>query len=345
MIFLFLLAVQNIRVYNDGGQRFANELILWRHGCQQVLSGPCSVTSIEASDIRAGMWKDSTALLIFPGGADKVYHTQLQGDGNRQILEYVEGGGRVLGVCAGAYYFAKKIHFEGAPQQFPITEDRELGFFPGTACGPLIPYVSGSSTGAAIFHVHSPDSAFHAFYKGGCYFPYNPTYENCEWIAWVTHDGEKKYMVVGMQVKKGYVIASGVHPEVCPTYYPIIRADLAEVLGELKEIETKQGCYALLRMILARFGFACVSHVPTPEQAPQTRSAEGITHIFWGCPGILTKIFVKPGDKLQERQVIATVESMKMIIPIHSSCVGTVTFAEKVGTTLSADSVIVSVKT
>lgn len=234
MIFLFLLAGQNIRVYNDGGQRSAGELILWQQGCQQVLSSHCSVTSIEVNEICAGTWKGTTSLLIFPGGADKIYHAQLQGEGNRQIREYVENGGKILGICAGAYYLAAKIQFKGAnPQQFPITEDRELGFFPGTACGPLIPYVSGSSIGAAIFNVYGPNrTSFHAFYKGGCYFPYNPTYTDCEWIASVDFSGEKKWMIVGMQVKKGYVIASGVHPEVCPTYYPIIRTDLAEVLGE-----------------------------------------------------------------------------------------------------------------
>jgi glutamine amidotransferase-like uncharacterized protein len=302
------------------------------------------VTGIKASEVIAGTWKETTALLIIPGGADKVYHAQLQGEGNRQIRNYVEQGGKVLGVCAGAYYCAKDIQFGNAESQaFPIIENRELGFFPGTASGPIIPYTPGTQDlvySATIFDIHGRDgNVYHALYNGGCYFPYVPTYTNCEWISSINHEGEK-WVIVGMHVGKGYVIASGIHPEVCSTYYSTTNPGLAEIL---RSKEITQGCYALLRMIFTRFGFACISHVPTPEQTPKTRSSGGVSQIF-SSPGAVQKVLVKIGDKVAGEQVVAIIDAMKMEHVIKAPHPGIIEFVAQIGQMLSEQDVVCEIK-
>lgn len=342
MLFLFLLAVQDIRIYNDGGEWSAGTLSLWQQACQRVLQHPFSVTGIEASEVIEGTWKNSTALLILPGGADKVYHAQLQGEGNRQIRDYVEHGGKVLGVCAGAYYCAKSIQFEGAnPQQFPITEDRELGFFSGTACGPLIPYTKGTRNGAIIFDVNVCDRSFPSYYNGGCYFPYDPMHTSCEWLASADFEDQQRWVIVGMQVGSGYVIASGVHPEMCSTDLSG-DTDLAETLCSK---EMTQGCYALLRMILTRFGFACVTHVPIPEQIFQTTLSNEITEIFSPIPGKVESILAGKGDKVIAGQGLGVIGAMKMQHIIKATHAGIIEFAAQVGETVSSKDIIFTVKT
>ena len=54
------------------------------------------------------------------------------------VADYVHGGGRYLGLCAGAYYACNRVEFEqGSPME--VQGDRELQFFPGIARGAAYP--------------------------------------------------------------------------------------------------------------------------------------------------------------------------------------------------------------
>lgn len=75
-------------------------------------------------------------LLVMPGGADLYFCEKLNGVGNAQIRAFVEAGGAYLGLCAGAYYGSAAIFWAEDSDQ-PICGDRELGFFDGTATGPV----------------------------------------------------------------------------------------------------------------------------------------------------------------------------------------------------------------
>jgi len=82
-----------------------------------------------------GCWQDQCRLLLLPGGADLPYCAQLNGQGNKIIRDFVEGGGSYIGLCAGAYYGSGRVEFEVDTPALAVEGSRELRFFPGTARG------------------------------------------------------------------------------------------------------------------------------------------------------------------------------------------------------------------
>src|SRR5262245_30328629 len=105
-------------VYHDQGTgEFSRAALI------AALSEHYSVRRIYASEILASdQWHQETDLFAFPGGADLPYCRVLNGAGNASIRRYVEEGGALLGVCAGAYYVSQRIEFEPGA----IRGDREL---------------------------------------------------------------------------------------------------------------------------------------------------------------------------------------------------------------------------
>ena len=59
-------------------------------------------------------WEPSCALLVIPGGRDLPFVDELsvKTKVTRRIKEYVEEGGRYLGICAGAYFGAEEVRFD-----------------------------------------------------------------------------------------------------------------------------------------------------------------------------------------------------------------------------------------
>ena len=57
-------------------------------------------------------WMRKTSLLVIPGGADLPYCNVLDGNGTRKISKYVKQGGKILGLCAGAYFGSARCEFE-----------------------------------------------------------------------------------------------------------------------------------------------------------------------------------------------------------------------------------------
>src|SRR5688572_21159442 len=76
-------------------------------------------------------WLENTALLVMPGGADSPYMEKLAGVGNQNIREYVQNGGKYLGICAGAYYAADSIEFAKGDPRLEVVAPRELKFYSG----------------------------------------------------------------------------------------------------------------------------------------------------------------------------------------------------------------------
>lgn len=96
------------------------------------------VQLVTPKQIKDEPWANNCALLVFPGGRDLPYLFDLSPKGNRRIREWVEQGGRYLGICAGAYYACGSIEFQvGTPLE--VTGERELAFFPGVCRGTVFP--------------------------------------------------------------------------------------------------------------------------------------------------------------------------------------------------------------
>lgn len=160
-------------------------------------------------------WHEKTALVVFPGGRDLPYHTNLQGLANRNIQAYVQKGGSFLGICAGGYYGAAEIEFE-KDGELEICASRELGFFSGKAIGPaygnnLFRYES--EAGAREAWIEWEQGFCSVYFNGGCRFEGTEACSNVKVIARYNDLPETPPAVVHCRVGKGVALLSGVHPE------------------------------------------------------------------------------------------------------------------------------------
>jgi len=163
-------------------------------------------------------WEASTALLIFPGGRDLPYVEALHKEPLRRIKQFVEEGGKYLGICAGAYFACDSIEFaKGEPLE--VTGERALKFFPGKGIGPAYKepaFSYGHESGACIAKLKTflPSSKnLGVYFNGGCFFQQTLQDPSIETLAQYEELEQTPSAIVKCKVKKGLAILSGVHPE------------------------------------------------------------------------------------------------------------------------------------
>ena len=176
------------------------------------------IKRINALDVIENAWEKDAQAFLMPGGADVYYKKHLTRTGIYNIQRYVKDGGCYLGICAGAYFAADSIEFsKNTPLE--IVEERDLGFFPGIARGPLFsPYFYDSHQGAVLAFLESVSPAkksFPVYYNGGCYFVEAGKKKNIH-VLYHYQDFRRsslKAAIILCHVQKGKAILSGVHPE------------------------------------------------------------------------------------------------------------------------------------
>ena len=134
-----------------------------------------NIDIINAEEVCKGAWRTDCAAIVFPGGADQLYMKKLAGQGNRQILKFVEeDGGCYVGFCAGAYYGSSKVKSD-VGGTLEVNEERELCFFEGSAVGPVFPgFDYASENGARAAWINSEGAqSFAVYFNGGCRFVTN----------------------------------------------------------------------------------------------------------------------------------------------------------------------------
>jgi len=83
-------------------------------------------------------------------------------------------------------------------------------------------------------------------------------------------------------------------------------------------------------------------HVPSTDDGSSGHGAAAGNDVRAPMPGQLVKLFVGEGDEVEERQVVAVVEAMKMEHPLRAPRAGRVeSVSGVVGQTVDADEVIV----
>lgn len=243
-----------ILVYTDGGVGASSKCVamtiasLKKAVSELELSH--AVRSTDSTELLGSKWSASCQLLVMPGGRDLPYCKELDGEGNKHIRAFVEGGGSYLGICAGAYYGSAYVEFARDDPEMEIVGPRELAFFPVTSIGPVFPgfsyitnagaHVAGVSVtnaGAAVLGTGDNKNTS-LFYNGGCYFeqrqqqgvangypskitlPYNilATYTgNCEPRPLNTTSSISGHpAIIGGHVGSGKVVLTGLHFEASP---------------------------------------------------------------------------------------------------------------------------------
>ena len=171
---------------------------------------PHPVTLLNARALLFADWPTHIDVLAMPGGRDLPYVRDLHGKGTQRIRAFVEGGGRYLGICAGAYFGSREVVFEpGGPLQ--VLGHRELSLYEGKAVGPaygLGAFDYRSERGARLAQVGSAQ----VYFNGG---PAFPEAKGEEVLARYDDLPDKPPAILRCPVEKGVAILAGVHIE-CP---------------------------------------------------------------------------------------------------------------------------------
>jgi glutamine amidotransferase-like uncharacterized protein len=147
--------------------------------------------------------------IVLPGGWAPFQWAALGEPGLAALRAYVEGGGRCLGICAGAYLLSRTTQYDSEVYPYP------LGLFDGTARGPIEGLARFPQAGRARLSVTAEGrrrglaalSGEPLYYSGGPCFLGGTGVE----VLARYHDGNPA--AIGRKVGKGEVILIGVHPE------------------------------------------------------------------------------------------------------------------------------------
>lgn len=204
--------MQDILVYQDYVHN--NGVLLRRlretYGADRV--GYC-----DAADILNGRLDQDIIFFVMPGGADLYYCEKLNGAGNARIRAYVEQGGTYFGICAGAYYACRRIEWAKNEGEHSICGDRELGFFKGTAIGPVYDLIeSFSGNWNSVVTLTANGIPYPAFYAGGPVFV--PDGDSDHTILATYNVPNASLALVETSVGKGRALLSACHIEFTPEF-------------------------------------------------------------------------------------------------------------------------------
>lgn len=222
----------NVLVYSGPGttQTCVNQCI---DTFRLLLSPYYAVSSVNERVLKDQPWESKTALLIIPGGADLPICKLFKGTINDRIKNFVNKGGKYMGICSGGYYSSAKCEFEVGNPEMEVSGPRDLKFFPGIARGGVFKgYRYGSEVGTRVTEVsvnskilHGLPKSVHLYVNGGCMFVNAHKYSNVEILASyedtldVKEDDEvngKNAAAVLCTVGRGKALLFGPHPEFNP---------------------------------------------------------------------------------------------------------------------------------
>lgn len=259
---LILRAAQKMNVLVYSGKGSTTEGV--RHNIEslrQLLSPYYAVVTVSESALLNDPWPAKTAMLVIPGGADLPYCESLNGKGTQIIRNFVRGGGKFMGFCAGGYFALARCEFETGDPEMEVSGPRELAFFPGTSKGCVhkgFVYESHAGSRAEALSVNtavlgelgSPDSAT-MYYNGGGMFMNASSYKNVEVLA--RYQGATDVVdqladmaaVVCCKVGQGAAILTGTHPEYTPLLMKPTREDThyLAVVSELRENDASRKAF------------------------------------------------------------------------------------------------------
>jgi len=176
---------------------------------KRLLGPSIVVVQVDGEYLRTQKWEDKTVVLAMGGGICSEWDHQLRAEGIQKIQNYVRGGGKYIGFCAGAYFAAAKSCFG------EMEKNRPLAFFPGRAVGPLVKgdylSLSGARAAEVSFKMKGAAVGGALYYQGGCLFDVEEDSAAVEIMSRYCSLG--KAAAVFCRVGKGCAFLCGAHPE------------------------------------------------------------------------------------------------------------------------------------
>ncbi|KAI0244661.1 biotin holocarboxylase synthetase [Massospora cicadina] len=172
----------NILVYSGRGtlsQDVENTVSCLRRLC----GGKYAVRTVEVEALATRHWFQSTKLVVVPGGPVYPHVDWLNGRAADNIVNYVNGGGKWMGIGAGSYYASGRCEM-GTGRE--VVGDPQLKFFPGTCRGSAFKGVGcGTGSGARVTPVSfvAPPTTGLVYHNGGGSFVDAGSYPNTSVLA------------------------------------------------------------------------------------------------------------------------------------------------------------------
>ncbi|KAJ9084243.1 biotin holocarboxylase synthetase [Entomophthora muscae] len=187
----------------------------------------------------------------------------------KNLIEFVNGGGKFIGFCAGSYYASGRCEFEVGDAKLEVIGNRPLKFFPGTCRGATFKgfdYTSEAGARAAYVTLSHSGDMLPIYYNGGGAFVDAGKYPEVETLA--TYNGlnntTPNAAVVLCKVGKGAALLSAVHPEYIPSgLYP--QLDVPLILNRNK-------IYLTLKTWLLKLGLEHSGNAMVMELNPTVTS-------------------------------------------------------------------------
>ncbi|TPX69617.1 hypothetical protein SpCBS45565_g02331 [Spizellomyces sp. 'palustris'] len=235
---------------------------------KSLLSAHYDVIPVDADTLLKEPWQDTAACLVIPGGRDLPYVEHLEPQGTSVVNDYVRGGGRFLGICAGAYFACRRVEFEVGREGYEVVGKRDLGFWPGTGKGSIAEgFVYGTEQGAKAVGVRVDTKVLAGwagpedlplYVNGGPWFALDTDVkpeDQPNVLAWYTDSLESKTSkpaIVECAIEKGRAILSGPHIEYRIDTSKHSDPDVQRILEPLSASESLR--VQLVRKLLERLG-------------------------------------------------------------------------------------------
>ncbi len=200
MLLLLILSF-HVALYSDRG--------VWENGkialIQMFTTYGHQIDTVNASLINSGI-PSGYDLLIIPGGWAVNYRRRINDQGLANIRNFVSSGGIYLGICAGSYFAADSIEWEGRRYDYP------LNLYEGIAIGaidPIAPWPQYNMSRLLFSpEARTGDSIQYVLYYGGPYF------QGGVFDTLAIYTEVNKPAIIKFQYGSGWVVLSGVHPEI-----------------------------------------------------------------------------------------------------------------------------------
>lgn len=155
---------------------------------------------------------DTIDVLWMPGGYAGPYNVQIRATGMRNIRDFVSQGGHLVGTCAGQYFIADRVTWEGVDYDYP------LNVFSGSIRGSLheiIPWDLYVTTEVVLDPTHPinagfPESLVMTYYGGGDIWPD----EGQELQTVASYAVTRTDTIATFDYGSGHVLFMGPHPEI-----------------------------------------------------------------------------------------------------------------------------------
>jgi glutamine amidotransferase-like uncharacterized protein len=167
---------------------------------------------VYADDLNNPTDYNNAKAICFPGGFSYNYKVKLHNKTINNIRNYVAKGGSYIGICAGAFFAASTVVWEG------LEYDYSLGLFKGKAVGSIYeiaPWDNYKMTEIAINRknpiIGNSNSELSVLYYGGPYFESEQT--EYDTVA-VWKENNNKTAIINFNYQNGKVLLIGPHLEI-----------------------------------------------------------------------------------------------------------------------------------